>query len=397
MVENNYFSISLPFLERKIGLQIKINAIRKHIAKSHLKVAYALYEEDQILIDDSKGNRCAANTTVYNPLDYKQDTQIDDTTEKAQGQDIIFNEGHCFDKNVRELIKKNHGKKNYYVMFQVLERQEPKVDGDGDGQGYGNGMNYGLIGWFLFRLDNEEGQLNIGMFSRALFAPSLRKPPLDMDKIKLMEIEIEFMINEFPYADDKNVANLTKEEEAPEDEHILPPGPKRGLQVEVNVVGNYVAKSHLKVSYALYEEDQLLRDDSKGSVCVANTSVHKPFDEKAQGEDIIFNEGCVFHKDLGSLIKKNDGKMNYSLMLQVLEKPELKVDGDGQSYDTGMEYELFGWLLFRLTDSRGRFKRCLEASTLRKPSEDMNMDMIELRESWIEFTVNDIILTENKE
>ena len=193
----------------KKALQIVIHGVKNHQARSHLKISCALYEADQIVVDDM-GQKCVFNTTVHNPLDTaKKDQSMLDATSakisnKAQGQDIIFKEDHIFFKDVNRMIQKNQGKKDYYLMFQVLEKPEPtKIQTDSQTISYKNsdtanygGMEYDLFGWFLFKLNKAEGGVNIGRFVKKMFAPGLRKPPLDMAKVKTQDSDIEFAVNE---------------------------------------------------------------------------------------------------------------------------------------------------------------------------------------------------------
>lgn len=204
----------------KKALQFVIHAIRGHVARSHLKISCALYEEDIIVIDDD-GQRCVYNTTTHNPLDItKKDLSMSvasgasKMSNKAQGQDIIFKEDHTFKKDLNKLITKNFGKKDYYLMFQVLEKPEPiKIQTDSQTISYKvsetanyGGMEFELYGWFLFKLNKAEGGVNVGKFMRKMFAPGLRKPPLDMSKIKTIESDLEFGINEVEWPDDEDMS-----------------------------------------------------------------------------------------------------------------------------------------------------------------------------------------------
>jgi len=207
----------------KKALQIVIQSVKNHVARSHLKISCALYEEDQIVVDDV-GQKCVFNTTTHNPLDLtKRDISMgglgtSKLSNKAQGQDIIFKEDHVFLKDVHRQIIKNKGKKDYYLMFQVLEKPEPtKIQTDSQTISYKNsdtanygGMEYDLFGWYLFKLNKAEGGINNGKFVRKIFAPGLRKPPLDMTRVKTMESDIEFIIHEVEWDDDFGDNDLTK-------------------------------------------------------------------------------------------------------------------------------------------------------------------------------------------
>lgn len=209
----------------KRALQIVLHGVRNHVARSHLRISCALYEEDQIVVDDM-GQRCVFNTTTHNPLDISKKDMNNMSTvsatskmsNKAQGQDIIFKEDHIFMKDVNRLIMKNQGKKDYYLMFQILEKPEPiKIQSDSqsiayksnDTANYG-GMEFELYGWFLFKLNKAEGGVNVGKFLRKMFAPGLRKPPLDMNKVKTMDSDIEFAVNEVEWDFDQGDTNMSR-------------------------------------------------------------------------------------------------------------------------------------------------------------------------------------------
>lgn len=126
---------------------------------------------------------------------------------KAQGQDIVFQEEYKFLKNMRTLTIRQ--RKNLFLGFQVLEMPEPtKVNmtknvsyqTNSDSANYG-GLEYELFGWTFFKINNADGSIKTGRFTTKLFEPPLRKPPLDPDKNRPREVEIEFAIQEVDYND----------------------------------------------------------------------------------------------------------------------------------------------------------------------------------------------------
>lgn len=143
--------------------QITLSALKNYVAKSHLKISFALYEEDMILTDDF-GSKCVSNRFVHNPLANDEEKLGSDISNKAQGRDIIIiNDEFEFMKNIESLMIKNHGKKDYYLMLQVLEQSELEVEVDEEEEeddDYETAMEYELRGWCLFKLNNEEGELN---------------------------------------------------------------------------------------------------------------------------------------------------------------------------------------------------------------------------------------------
>lgn len=214
----------------KKGLIVTIHSIKNHVAKSHLKVACSLLEEYTPAVDEI-GNVCAFNTTVHNPLEQiRKDLSAvsgkSGMSNKAQGQDIIFKEDHKFLKDCKRYLSKGKGDKNVYLNFQILEKPEPQSiqynnqsvsyrhSNNSDLANFG-GMEYDLFGWYLFKL-NKDSSINTGRFVRRLLAPPLISPPVDLTKLKTIEIgeggesygpEIEFSVEEFSYdQDDVNQA-----------------------------------------------------------------------------------------------------------------------------------------------------------------------------------------------
>ena len=217
----------------KKALQIVIHGIKQHVARSHLKITCALYEEDQMVVDDL-GEKCVFHTTTHNPFDTRKDVSVapgsTKMSNKAHRQDIIFKEDHVFMKDLNRMIERNFGKKDYYLMFQVLEKPEPtKIQTNAEGISYKasetdanfGGREYDLFGWFLFKLNKAQGGVNVGKFVRKMFEPDLRKPPLDMTKVVQMESDIEFAINEVDWDQDESKVHKKKKKPGKGDKSIL--------------------------------------------------------------------------------------------------------------------------------------------------------------------------------
>lgn len=195
---------------------------------------------------------------------------------------------------------------------------------------------------------------------------------------------------------------------------------KKGLSVIVHAVRNHVARSHFKVACGLLE-DGIIVIDENGQNCAFNTTVHNPLDftkkevsalsaksgmsNKAQGQDIIFKEEHRFLRDPNKMLTMSKGKKDIYLSIQVLEKPEpVKIQTDGQSISYkasetanygGMEYELFGWFLFKLNKleggiNTGKFIRKLFSPPLIRPP--IQADKIPTLESEIEFSIEEFII-----
>lgn len=170
---------------------------------------------------------------------------------------------------------------------------------------------------------------------------------------------------------------------------FLEDGEKRGITITIHGVKNHIAKSHLRAMVATLEGNQLIYDEF-GNPCVFNTSIHNPLEEggreggrrvttrnwvenedeignKSVGQDIVFAEEYKFFRNFRGLIRKNKNKTDLYLGIQVVEKPEpsrvignnadisYKTNNDTANYG-GLEFELFGWLFFKLNNSDGSLR-----------------------------------------
>ena len=187
-----------------------------------------------------------------------------------------------------------------------------------------------------------------------------------------------------------------------------PSGDKKGLLVRIISVKNHIAKSHLRTMVAVLEGTQLVYDEN-GNPCAFNTSIHNPLDasennklklapkqvisvqhtqkdndalfNRATGQDIIFQEEFKFLRNFRALIKKNQGRNDIYLGLQVVEKPEPQISGNSKSQDIsyknsamnetanygGLEFELFGWLFFKLNSQDGTIRSGVQTMRLLEP------------------------------
>lgn len=208
----------------KKGLSIKINAVKNHIAKSHLRTMVALLEGTQLVYDEN-GNPCAFNTSVHNPLDSSENARIklapqqvisvqhsqrddDYLFNRASGQDIIFQEEYKFLRNFKSMLKKNRGL-DLFLGIQVVEKPEPQVGANNDisyksgamneTANYG-GLEFELFGWLFFKLNNQDGSLRSGRYTLKLLEPPIKRPPVDPEKVTPHEkAEIDFEIKEVEY------------------------------------------------------------------------------------------------------------------------------------------------------------------------------------------------------
>lgn len=209
------------------GIYVIIHQVKDHVARSHFKVACALFEESQIILDE-RGRQCVFNTSIHNPLDLQNKemrlaTQpvpsgYNDISNKAQGMDIIYHEDHLFLRDIPLMLKTQKIRRDIYLNLQVLEKPEPvnvqttdttiSYRAQEESANFG-GMEFKLYGWYLIKLNTSEGRILTGKFCRQLFNPPLRKPPLDEEKVTKMDSEIEFTVQEYEF-DDKDLDNLER-------------------------------------------------------------------------------------------------------------------------------------------------------------------------------------------
>lgn len=172
-------------------------------------------------------------------------------------------------------------------------------------------------------------------------------------------------------------------------------GEKKGMSIKIRSIKNHIAKSHLRTMVAVLEGTQLVYDEN-GNPCAFNTSIHNPLEtsennkiklgrdqfvsvqhsqkdddglfNRATGQDIIFQEEYKFLRNFKALMKKNQGHNDLYLGIQVVEKPEPQIAGNSQdiSYKNsamnetanygGLEFELFGWVFFKLNNQDGSIR-----------------------------------------
>lgn len=219
------------------GIYLIIHQVKNHVARSHMKVAAALFEEVQLVLDE-RGRQCAFNTTIHNPLDlnakgnksFLNNSMEVGMSNKASGQDIIFNEDHSFLRDIPLMLKTQKKRRDVYLNLQVVEKPEPTniqttnasiaYKTQDQTANYGN-MEFDLFGWYLMKVNDAEGNIISGKFTRPLYKPPLRKPPLDTEKVEQMETEIEFTIQELDFTDkdlDRRQKKKSKKELQAEEE-----------------------------------------------------------------------------------------------------------------------------------------------------------------------------------
>ncbi|CAD8204694.1 unnamed protein product [Paramecium pentaurelia] len=181
-------------------------------------------------------------------------------------------------------------------------------------------------------------------------------------------------------------------------------GKQQGLRLIIYRVDNHQARSHLRVMAGLFEEGNLVLD-ANGLPVAFNTSIHNPLDQKnrqvlqneqyiiplhkpnveydgmnnkASGQDIVFQEEYRVFRNLYAMTKKN--KKDLYIGLQVVEKPEPvelqeSILNETQKNYAGLEFDLKGWQFLKLTQEdgsllTGRFKMKLFKPPLRRPPID---------------------------
>ena len=126
------------------------------------------------------------------------------------GQDILFNEDHIFFRDIPHMLQYQDTRRDIYLNIQVMEKPEPTgVQTDNttvsyrhqdDTANFGN-MEYNLYGWYLFKVNSSDNEILSGRFTRALFAPPMRKPPLNTEKVSTMDSQIDFTVQAYEFND----------------------------------------------------------------------------------------------------------------------------------------------------------------------------------------------------
>ena len=210
--------------QSKRALQITVHSLQNHIARNHLRISCALLEEAKMVIDE-RGQNCVFNTTVHDPYQVEHRNQsynsIRSQPKNQNEGNITFEEKHIFYLDINNLIQKSQGKRDCYLMFQVLEKPE-KIGGHGISQtmsyrasntsAYGK-LEYDLFGWLLFKINKSNGNIYTGKFVRNLFSSPLKKPPFDFVNEKKSEAEIKFSIQEIELDNQDQSSDKSFEEE----------------------------------------------------------------------------------------------------------------------------------------------------------------------------------------
>ena len=206
--------------QSKRSLQVTIHALQNHVARNHLRVSCALLEEAKMVVDDN-GQNCVFNTAVHDPFQNDNKNQSYISIQSNRGESSIkFEEKHVFHVDVNNIIKKGQGKRDCYLMFQVLEKPE-KVGIHGsqtmsyrasNTSAFGK-LEYDLFGWFLFKINKSNGSIHAGKFVRNLFSSPLRKPPFDIENEKKAEAEIKFSIQEIEWDNHNNTDKSIDDDE----------------------------------------------------------------------------------------------------------------------------------------------------------------------------------------
>ena len=199
------------------GLMVTVNTLHGHVARNQLKIACALLQEGDIL-QDERNQPCAFNTKVHNPNDGGNRSAGQSGISRgnfAQGDDIVFKSEHLFLKDIEDVLRKQKIRRDLYLNFQILEKPEPANYGNSNAgnmsgaSGMQPQMDYELFGWILFKLTGEHGHINTGNFSMKLCQPPLKRPPIDLDRVRTLESDLEFTVQLYDY-DDKDLDRTFK-------------------------------------------------------------------------------------------------------------------------------------------------------------------------------------------
>ncbi|EGR31823.1 hypothetical protein IMG5_101270 [Ichthyophthirius multifiliis] len=220
------------------GLAVIIKEIQNHVAGSHCRVQIALLE-DNYVIQDKNGLNCTFNTSIHNPLDNKfkyipqkepfdldvQNPHMENMNNKEQGQNIMFNERYKFLQNIIGLYKQN--KKDIWLAIQVVEKPIPVQLQDDilvDTALNYAGLDYEPIGWNFFKVI-EGGKLRKGEQKIILYEPPIRRPPVDLSRVKQLNQRTQVIINleklEFTDKDLKYARDATKKKKSNSDKSKL--------------------------------------------------------------------------------------------------------------------------------------------------------------------------------
>ena len=72
------------------------------------------------------------------------------------------------------------------------------------------GLEFEVKGWQFLKLTDKDGNFITGRYKMKLYEPPLRRPPIDLTKVKEKDVVIDFAMHEFRY-DDKDLENFKKE------------------------------------------------------------------------------------------------------------------------------------------------------------------------------------------
>jgi hypothetical protein len=174
----------------RVGVIIEINKVIARTAKSHMRVGVSCRERG-IKVKDDTLYQWERQTMIHNPFLKKGNEEEEFETaivesqlvkegkmaNLAQGFDIIFNnQKFNLFRNLKAMMKQTQT--HVYLIFQLLEKPEPKDVLRGKNKGFGRdqmanlgGLQYNVIGLAVFRLSTEEMNIREGQQTIPFYKP----------------------------------------------------------------------------------------------------------------------------------------------------------------------------------------------------------------------------------
>lgn len=223
-------------LDNNKGLRIVILSIKGINTGNKFRVENCMFLEDKILIDDI--NRTCYFRTKPKVL-VNQEAQDDE--ENKNDEAIPYNEEFLYLRNFPAIILMKGGKLELILNLQVVEAdydpnaektkmEIPELDKlpeesglDDKNQSTSYAKNFRVLedkkddraeyqpsAWYSIKLNQPDGTIQYGRFTKNMLVPPSLKPPFDENRIEKSSIVIEYVIEEFVY-NAAYLASLTKE------------------------------------------------------------------------------------------------------------------------------------------------------------------------------------------
>ena len=194
----------------KRGLLVNMHTLRGHLARSKLKIVCTLMQEGNVLQDD-RGQSCVYNTHVHDPnvvpAHSKSESASSLNENMRDAKTINFKFKHLFMKDLEEVIRKQRASKDLYLSIQLLEKPRSSNTESASSNNSANSfqaqqdLEYELFGWILCKLTVDKRSIKTGNFFMKLCQPPLSNPPVDMNRVRTMEAELEFSVQLYDYSD----------------------------------------------------------------------------------------------------------------------------------------------------------------------------------------------------